>query len=221
MKFCVIGLGQFGRSLAVELAAEGFEVLALDSNSTLVDAVKDRVTMAVRADATRIENLEELGIKDMDVGIVAIGENFAASLTVTAHLQKLNVKAVYSRIINDVQEHILSLMGVTEMIQPETMAARQFAKRLGIKRASRHFALGEDFSIVELSVPTSLVGKTLEEARLRDRFRLNLVTARCTDEKGELKLTGVPDPANYRFGSEDQLIVFGREKDIRKFSDAK
>jgi trk system potassium uptake protein TrkA len=218
MKFCVIGLGQFGRSLAVELAAEGFEVLAIDSNSALVDEIKDRVAMAVRADATRLEDLKELGVAGMDVGIVAIGEDFASSLTVTTHLQKLKVATIFCRVINEVHRHILELMGITELIQPEMIAARQFAKRLGIKRASRHFALGESYSIVELAVPPSLIGKTLTEAKLRDKYRLNLVTTRSKDADGKEDLTGVPDPNTYHFAENDQLIVFGREQDIRKFS---
>jgi len=218
MKFCVIGLGQFGRNLATELAAEGFEVLAIDSNGALVDSIKDRVAMAVRADATRLDDLQGLGVTDMDVGIVAIGEDFAASLTVTAHLQKLKVETIFSRVINEVHEHILELMGITELIQPEMIAARQFAKRLGIKRASRHFALGESYSIVELAVPPLQVGKTLAEARLRDKYHLNLVTTRCKGEDGQFTLAGVPDPQTYRFAESDQIIVFGREQDIKKFS---
>jgi trk system potassium uptake protein len=218
MKFCVIGLGQFGRNLAVELAAERYEGLAIDHNAAYVDAIKDRVEMAVRADATRLEDLQELGVAGMDIAVVAIGEDFAASLTIVAHLQKLQVKHIIARTINDVHDHILELMGIEERILPEQMAARQFAKRLGIKRATRHFALGESYSIVELAVPMNIVGKTLAEARLRDKYRLNLITARCKDENGEMTISGVPDPQNYRFAEADQLIVFGKEEDIRKFS---
>jgi trk system potassium uptake protein TrkA len=218
MKFCIVGLGQFGRSLAVELASEGHDVLAIDSSDRLVDSVKDKVTMAARTDATSFEDLEALGMARMDVGIVAIGEDFAASLTVAAHMQKLKVKSIHCRVINEVHDHILDLMQITEKIQPEMMAARQFAKRLGINRAARHFALGEDYSIVELAAPKVVVGKTLAEANLRGKHRLNLVTARCAGEDGQPHIMGVPDP-NYRFGENDTLIVFGREADIRRFAD--
>lgn len=218
MKFCVIGLGQFGRNLALELAAEKHEVLAIDHNAALVDMIKDKVEMAVRADATRFEDLQALGIGGMDIALVAIGEDFAASLTIVAHLQKLKVKHIIARTINDVHEHILELMGVDERILPELMAARQFAKRLGINRATRHFALGESFSIVELAAPKSIVGKTLVEAKLRDKYRLNLITTRSKDKEGDMVITGVPDPQNYRFADTDHLIVFGLEDDIKKFS---
>lgn len=218
MKFCIIGLGQFGRSLAIELTAEGHDVLAIDSNEALVDSVKDRVTMAARTDGTDIAELEALGVARMDAGIVGIGEDFAASLTVAAHLQKLKVRQVYCRVINDVHSHILDLMQITEKIQPEVMAARQFAKRLGVHRAARHFALGEDYSIVELAAPRIVVGKTLAELNLRGKYKLNLVTARCAQAEGEPSIAGVPDP-NYHFGEKDTLIVFGREADIRRFAD--
>lgn len=218
MKFCVIGLGQFGRNLALELASEKYEVLAIDNNAASVDAIKDKVEMAVRCDATRMEDLVDLGVGRMDVVVVAIGEDFAASLTIVAHVQKLKVKTIIARTINDIHDHILELMGINERIQPETMAARQFAKRLGVNRATRHFGLDGDFAIVELDAPPSIVGKTLAEARLRDRYRLNLVTARCVDKDGKRTISGVPDPQNYRFAETDSLIVFGQEEDIRKFS---
>jgi trk system potassium uptake protein TrkA len=220
MKFCVIGLGQFGRNLALELAAEKHEVLAIDHNAVLVDSIKDKVEMAVRADATRIEDLQALGVGDVDLALVAIGEDFAASLTIVSHLQKLKVKKIIARTINDIHEHILELMGIEERILPEQMAARQFAKRLGVNRASRHFALGNDYSIVELEAPPSVVGKTLAESRLREKYRLNLVTTRRKNEDGEAAISGVPDPATYWIEKGDQLIVFGREEDIRRFSGA-
>jgi trk system potassium uptake protein TrkA len=218
MKFCVIGLGQFGRNLALELAAENHEVLAVDHNATLVDMIKDKVEMAVRADATRLDDLQALGVGGMDVALVAIGEDFAASLTIVANLQKLKVKHIIARTINDVHEHILELMGIEERVLPELIAARQFAKRLGINRATRHFAIGESYSIVELAAPKSVVGKTLVEAKLRDKFRLNLITTRTRDANGQMTITGVPDPHSYRFSESDHIIVFGLEDDIRKFS---
>lgn len=218
MKFCVIGLGQFGRNLALELAAETYEVLAIDHNATLVDMIKDKVEMAVRADATRIDDLQALGVGGMDVALVAIGEDFASSLTIVANLQKLKVKHIIARSINDIHDHILELMGIEERVLPELIAARQFAKRLGINRATRHFAIGESYSIVELAAPKSVVGKTLVEARLRDKYRLNLITTRTKDASGTMTITGVPDPHSYRFSEEDHIIVFGLEDDIRKFS---
>ncbi|HNX05038.1 MAG TPA: TrkA family potassium uptake protein [Opitutales bacterium] len=220
MKFCVIGLGQFGRNLALELASEKHEVLAIDHNAALVDSIKDRVEMAVRADATRLEDLQALGVGGMDLALVAIGEDFAASLTIVSHLQKLKVKQIIARTINDVHDHILELMGIEERILPEQMAARQFAKRLGIRRATKHFALGESYSIVELEAPAAVVGKTLAESKLREKYRLNLITTRCTDAKGTFTISGVPDPASYRIAETDHLIVFGREDDIRRFSGA-
>ncbi len=218
MKFCVIGLGQFGRNLALELAAENYEVLAIDHNATLVDMIKDKVEMAVRADATRLDDLQALGVGGMDVALVAIGEDFASSLTIVANLQKLKVKHIIARTINDVHDHILELMGIEERVLPELIAARQFAKRLGINRATRHFAIGESYSIVELAAPKSVVGKTLVEAKLRDKYRLNLITTRTRDANGQMTITGVPDPHSYRFSENDHIIVFGLEDDIRKFS---
>jgi trk system potassium uptake protein TrkA len=155
----------------------------------------------------------------VDLALVAIGEDFAASLTIVSHLQKLKVKKIIARSINDIHEHIWT-MGIEERILPDAMAARQFAKRLGVTRATRHFALGNDYSIVELEAPPAVVGKTLAESRLREKYRLNLVTTRRKNEDGEAAISGVPDPATYWIEKGDQLIVFGREDDIRRFSGA-
>ena len=218
MKFCVIGLGQFGRSLAIELAAEGHEVMALDNDPASVDLVKDQVEMAVRVDATRADDLAELGVPAMDAVIVAVGEDFASSLTITAHLQRMKVRELHCRVVNAVHDHILDLMNIGNKISPEALAARQFAKRLGIQRAIRHFALGEDYAIVEVQAPAFIEGKTLLEADLRGKHRVNLITVRRLDapDASGGKIVGVPAP-DHRFDARDSLILFGRESDVKRF----
>lgn len=222
MKFVIIGLGQFGRQLATELEHERHEVVAVDINERIVEDIKDEVDLAVVADASDIKALEQLGLDEADVVVVAIGDDFAASLLVTGHLQELEVKRLVCRSLNPTHEKILRLMQVDEIVQAEEMAARQLAKRLGIRGAARHFALGDAHAIVEIEAPVWLCGKTLAESQLRGRFGLNLVTVRRAAEGGESegRPIGVPEP-DTRFERGDRLIVFGTETGVVAFAESK
>jgi trk system potassium uptake protein TrkA len=219
MKFCVIGLGQFGEHLAVELQKEGHEVLALDHQGDRVEAIKDAVSLAARMDASDVKALQGMGLKDMDAVIVSIGEDFAASLMITAHLQKMGVPQIYCRVINEVHDHLLNLMEVKEKIRPEAMAARQLAKRLGISRATRHFGLENGFAIVELPVPKFFLGKKLSELDMRGKYGFNLITVKRLDsgKDGAAEVLGVPSP-EFTFSEHDLMILFGRESAIQSFS---
>lgn len=218
MKFCIIGLGHFGVPLARDLAAEGHEVVAIDRKMDPVDSLRDVVTVAARADAADIEVLKELGVKECDAAVVAIGEDFEASLVATAHLKELEIPQIYCRVLGPVHERLIDLLGVTEKIQPEAVAARQFAKRLGIRRATRHFDISEDYAIAEVTVPEELVGKSLAEANLRNKHGLNIVTIRR--KKGDsdsAEILGVPEPS-VKFTEGDQLLVFARNASMKAFA---
>lgn len=220
MKFAIIGLGQFGRQLAEELAHEDHEVVAVDIDERIIEDIKDTVDYAVVADASDARVLKQLGLEEVDVVVVAIGEDFATSLLVTGHLQELKVKRLLCRSLNPTHDKILKLMKVDEIVQAEEMAARQLAKRLGIRGVARHFTLGEDFAIVELGVPANLIGKTVAESELRGRYGLNLVTikrggAEDTPAKQEGHPMGVPTP-DTQFQAGDSLIVFGKEEGVQK-----
>ncbi|KAF0094843.1 MAG: trk system potassium uptake protein TrkA [Puniceicoccaceae bacterium 5H] len=219
MKIAVIGLGQFGFQLALALAEEKHEVVAIDVEEKTVDAIKDQVAHAVIADAQDAKVLDELGLTDFDRVCVAIGEDFAASLLITGHLQELGVEHIYCRAVNPVHERLLNLMKVEHIVQAELLAARQLAKRMGIRGATRHFDLSKDFGIVELHVPDFLIGKNLVESDLRRRFSVNLVTVKR--QKGDShEVIGVPPP-ELVFQEGDELVVFGTEPAIKGFSSRK
>lgn len=221
MKFAIIGLGQFGRELAAELAHEHHEVVAIDIEERIIEDVKDQVDYAVVADATDPKVLKQLGMDEMDVVVVAIGEDMSASLMVTAQLQEIGTKRLLCRSLNATHERILKLMRVDEIVQAEALAARQLAKRLGIRGASRHFALGRQYAIVELEAPPKLIGKSIAELDLRGRYGVNLVTIKrgapepADDQFEGGHPIGVPTPQT-RFEVGDSLIVFGKEAGIQK-----
>lgn len=224
MKFAIIGLGQFGSQLAAELAAERHEVVAIDQSERIIEAIKDKVDYAVVLDACDKRALEQAGVADMDAVVVAIGEDFAASLIVAGHLQEIKVKRLLCRSLNPTHDRLLRLMKVDEIVQAEEMAARQLAKRLGIRGAARHFALGEEHAIVELPVLPEFVGQTLAAVELRAKHGLNLVTVKRKPSDQELaknpeacSVLGVPEPTT-KFQQGDCLIVFGRENALKRYA---
>lgn len=217
MKFAVIGLGQFGFQLAVELADQGHEVIAVDKVERTIDEICDRVGHALIADATDRKSLEQLSLHDLDGVCVTIGEDLAVSLEITGLLQEMGVTRLYCRVLSPRHERLLRLMKVEHMIQAEALAARQLAKRMGIRGASRHFALSEEYAIVELEAPKFLIGKILNEIDLRGKYGLNLITVKQPVEGAEGKVMGVPKP-DLLFVEGDKLVVFGKEDSIKAFS---
>ena len=133
MKYIVVGLGNFGGYLAARLTNMGHEVIGVDSRESKVDQVKDSVTHVITMDATDEQAVKRLPTKEVDVVIIAIGEDFGASIMVTALFKQLNVKRLISRAINKVHETVIKAIGVDEIIHPEEESAERMAKRLQMK----------------------------------------------------------------------------------------
>ncbi len=224
-KFCIIGLGYFGANLALDLTDEGAEVIAIDIEVEKVAPLKDKVTMAVQADATDVKALRSLGVDDVDAVIVAIGEGFESSITTTAALQEIGVKKIINRVISPVQERLLKLMGIEELIVPEAYAAGKMAERLMIPGLIESFEITKEYGIFEVKVPAYLIGKTLSDVELRQKYDLNLVTIKrkavsksIFSSKEEYIVTGVPEPTLI-FEENDILVLFGKEKNFIKLLD--
>jgi trk system potassium uptake protein TrkA len=223
MNFVILGLGAFGTSIARELAHSGHQVMVIDNDESHLDAVKELVTIAVQGDATDRAVLLELGVASADAAIVAVGENFEASLMMTAHLKSIGVKRIYTRVFHEVQEQLLDLMGVSGKIRVEALAAEMFARHVSNRAFLRHFVVDSTHAVVELVCPDFLVGKTLKESELRGKHGLNLVTVRRADSREMLPedvpvIGGLPGP-DFVFQAGDRLVVYGLELDIQKFTD--
>lgn len=223
MKFCVIGLGYFGRNLALSLSNARAEVLAVDNDPDKINAIKDDVSHAIIVDAAHIDSLTRLPLAEMDAVIVAIGEDFRGSLLTIGHLQALGVKRIVARIIDPVHERLLRLMKIEELIHPEAESAQRMAGSL-VQGVMNRLDLTGGFAIVEAKVPTGIVGLTLQEAGLRKDYHLNLVTVRkarspetaIVSRRSEVELIGVP-PADYAFEADDVLVLFGQQNHIDRF----
>ncbi len=221
-KFCVIGLGYFGYNLAVYLTEQGAEVLAIDNKPDIIDLIKDKVSVAVQANSSDIKVLRNLGINDMDAVIVAIGEDFEASINTLANLQEIGSKRVIARVISPIHERLMKLMGVNEILLPEAEAAKHLTNKLVIPDLLDFIELDNNYGIFEINAPNAFIGKSLIEINLRSNFNLNLVTLKKETKKGLFfkiekdSIIGIPSP-EYVFNEQDILVIFGSKKDIEKF----
>lgn len=233
MKFIVIGLGQFGKALALRLADDGHEVTVIDSSEELVSEIKDHVSYAMIADAKDIRVLRQLDIDDKVTVFVTIGENFEASMLVTALLQDLGVKHIYCRVINKVHARLLKLMKVDGAIQPELMAAQELALKFDNQSFLRRVSIDATHALAEIKLPDTWAGQTLAEVMLRARYRLNLLTVRRGDSNennadnddpsdidplavSKVPVIDFPEP-NMVFEKGDKLVLFGTDKDLEIF----
>jgi trk system potassium uptake protein TrkA len=216
MKCCIIGLGYFGRHLALSLSQLGAEVIAVDKREEAVNEVRDEVAFAAILDASNRQALERLPIADMDAVIVAIGEGFESSLLAVAHLQELGCRRLICRVVNPVHGKLLKLMHIEETILPEAMAAARVARTLTLEGVRDSIEVGQDFEIIEVAAP-DFAGKTLKDLNLRERYRLNIITLKSPKSPDQPdEVLGVPDPGHV-LKSTDILVLFGKESDVRRF----
>jgi trk system potassium uptake protein len=215
-RIAVLGLGRFGMNLARVMELNNVEVLAVDINPHLVEDVKDDVTLAVCLDSTDEEALAGQEIHRSDVCVVAIGENFEASLLTATALKKMGAKYVIVRAQSATHAEIFRRLGADEIIQPETEAGRQLARRLANPQLEELIELGDGYTLIELRAPVAFQGKTLEQLALRTKYRVNLVAVKrqSVPEDGDpsqrTSTTYVPH-GGYVIHPDDLLLLLGTD----------
>ena len=206
----LIGLGRFGRHIAMKLNSMNCHVMAVDNNEERVNAVLPYVTDGIIGDSTNENFLSSLGVKDYDACIVAIGDDFQSSLETASLLKELGAKKVIARASRGVQEKFLLRNGADEVVYPEKQLAAWTAVRCVSDNVLDYIELGNDYSIFEIAVPENWVGKSILELDVRRKFNLNVLAVR---KHGDLKVKAVLDD---ELQATDSLLVLGREKDIQK-----
>ena len=224
MKFIIIGLGNFGASLAEKLTLQGNEVIGIDTRMNKVDALKEKISHTICMDATDEFTVSGLPLKDTDVVVVAIGEDQGANIIVTALLKNMEVKRLISRAINPLHEKVLLAIGVDEIVHPEEETAERWAKKLCLSNVVDSFELNDDYSIIEAKVPADYVGKTVREVGFRREFNLLVLTIIKKVEvksilgktKTETQIQGVTSADNI-LEPNDILVLYGSNKDLQIF----
>lgn len=206
----LIGLGRFGRHIAMKLNSMNCHVMAVDNNEERVNAVLPYVTDGIIGDSTNENFLSSLGVNDYDACIVAIGDDFQSSLETASLLKELGAKKVIARASRGVQEKFLLRNGADEVVYPEKQLAAWTAVRCVSDNVLDYIELGNDYSIFEIEVPENWVGKSILELDVRRKYNVNVLAVR---KHGDLKVEAVLDD---ELQATDSLLVLGREKDIQK-----
>ncbi len=224
MKFCIIGLGNFGTNLARQLARDGHEIVAVDNNPAHIHALKDEIEYLIQADCTDLDAFHEIPVEACDAVIIAIGEDFEASLAIASNVQQLGARRIISRIVNPLHGRLLKLLKIDELMIPEAMAASWLARSLRTPDLLGSLELGGGYEVSQIVVPPPLVGVSLQEINLRGRYDLNLITiakgrgtANLSSSRHPIhKVLGIPLPTRL-FEVDDILVIFGLAKDTRRF----
>ncbi len=224
MKFLIIGLGNFGSALAINLTKLGHEVFGVDSDISKVEQYKGQISHTMQIEVNDLVSAQNLPYKEVDVVVIAIGEDFGASVLTTALFKRLGVKKIIARGISDLHVNILEALQVDEIIMPEEDAANRLAFSLGVKGVLGAFEISGEYAIVDVKVPEVFVGRTVQETGIRNKYHLNIITIkRWTNEKNFLgivrkkgALIGVVKPDTV-LQENDELIVFGKKSDIKRF----
>lgn len=207
----LIGLGRFGRHTAIKLNELNHQVMAIDKDEERVNAVLPFVTNAQIGDSTSEEFLSEIGVRNFDVCIVAIGDNFQSSLETASLLKELGAKKVVARAARDVQAKFLLRNGADEVVYPEKQMAVWTAIRYSSDHIYDYIALGDDHAIFEIAVPNSWVGKTIGQLDVRKRYHVNIMAIK---QSGKFAMTVItPDTA---LPDNSTILVLGTHRDIQK-----
>ena len=201
--YIVIGLGRFGTQAAKRLCELGCEVLAVDSNSELVQPISGVVTQAVVADARDKEVLRALGAKDFECAIVAIGTNLADSVLATMNLKELGVPYIVCKASDETHRQVLLKLGADRVVIPEHEQADRLAKNLSSPNVLEYIELSEEYGIVEIPAPKGWQGKSLKELNVRAKLGVNII---AIETQGNIN---VSPSADYQITPDDVMVVLG------------
>lgn len=206
----LIGLGRFGRHVAMKLNELGHQVMAVDRQESRVDAVLPYVTNAMIGNATDYDFLSSLGVRNFDLCIVAIGDDFQNSLETTSLLKELGAGFVVSRAARDVHAKFLLRNGADEIVYPEKQLASWTAIRYSSDHIFDYIELDGDYAMFEISIPNAWIGKTIRELDVRQVHNINIMAVK---RNGKMDMNITPD---MKLVENETILVLGKNKDIQK-----
>jgi len=224
MKYIVVGLGNFGASLSQKLTAMGHEVIGIDKDMDKVHFFKDKISTTIAMNATDEETVVGLPLHDVDIVIIAIGEDQGANIMSTAIFKNHQVKRLISRAMSPLHENVLTAIGVDEIVYPEEETAERWAKKLCLRNVVESFQLSSDYSIIEAKLPDEYAGRTVDEVGFRSKYNLVMLTTIRQREASSIfgqtrtyaKVHGVANPT-LKLEEDDILVLYGANKDLQSF----
>ena len=206
----IIGLGRFGKHMAQKFSEQGNDILAVDTDEDRVNAVLPFVTDAQIGDATNEMFVESLGVANFDLCVVAIGDNFQSSLETTSLLKDMGAKFVLSRASRDVHAKFLLRNGADEVVYTEKETAERLAVKYGNDSVFDYIEINEDYSIYEIGVPDSWVGKSILDKKVRTKYNISILATKRGKE-----INPLPHP-DHVFSETESLMILGRNEDVKR-----
>lgn len=207
-QFLIIGLGRFGASMAVNLCKLGHEVLAVDNDESMVDAVSPYVTQAVVADATDEAVLQSLGPQNFDVAVVSIGQNVRDSILVAVLCKEMGVPYLLGKATDELHAKVLRKVGVDRVVFPERDMGQRVARSLVTPNFLDMIELSDEYQMVEMTTPEAWTGRTLVDINVRRNYGVSVIALR----RGEQFIAS--PGAEERLLSGDILLLLGRQQDL-------
>ncbi len=225
-RFAVIGLGRFGKKLAIALAMSGAEVIAIDKNRDVIDEVRDQVSHAVRLDSTDEEALKAQGVDKVDVAIIGIGQGgsgasgFEAAILTVVNLRQMGIKQIYARSEDLIAGEVFSKVGATDVIYPEIESAQRWAYKFIAPQIGEKMDFAPGYSLARVKAPASFDGKTVMDLQLRQKYNVNLVAVKRgenskADRHEKQAVINVPMPGTVIY-QDDIMMVAGSDADLAK-----
>jgi trk system potassium uptake protein TrkA len=222
-QFAVIGLGRFGLSVAKTLSEKGFQVLAIDNDENKVRIASEFVTRAVQLDAIDGESLKGVGLQDVDVAVIAIGEDISASILITMLTKELEVPMVVSKALDPIQGRVLAKVGADRVVFPERDMGKRIAESLVSPGIFDYISLSKGHSIVEISAPSCFYNRTIGKINLRARYGVTLIAIKRKvpeiGEEGEAAFKEeilIAPTSGDEILQGDILVALGSVKDIER-----
>lgn len=227
MKYIVIGLGNFGSALAIELSLYEHEVIGVDISENRVNAMNNQIASVFQFDATDRSLLRMLPLDDIDGVLVTIGENFGASIQIIAQLRHLKVNQIFARAFNETHQMVLESLNIEHILTPEADAAGLIAATMYFKDMVSSLKLEDNFFIFRIKTPKSFIGYSKSEINLSDNFNLSLIAIATLSE--EKNLFGIAktkykqveaENKSHKIQAEDILTIYGSKEDFIRLGKA-
>ena len=207
----VIGLGRFGRHMAKKFSEPNNDVMAIDINEERINNVLSVVTNALIGDATNERFMETIGVRDFDLCVVAIGDNFQSSLETTALLKDLGAKFVLARASRDVHAKFLLRNGADDVIYTEKETAERLAVKYGSDNIFNYIELNDEYSIYEIAVPSSWLNKSILKVNVRSKYGISILATKQGNN-----IYPLPKPEHV-FTDSESLMILGKNEDVSRF----
>lgn len=207
----IIGLGRFGRHMANKFSEQNNDVMAIDINEERINNVLSVVTNALIGDATNERFMETIGVRDFDLCVVAIGDNFQSSLETTALLKDLGAKFILARASRDVHAKFLLRNGADDVIYTEKETAERLAVKYGSDNIFNYIELNDEYSIYEIAVPSSWLNKSILKVNVRSKYGISILATKQGNN-----IFPLPKPEHV-FTDSESLMILGKNEDVSRF----